>query len=91
MVERSNKGTEELLDLVMKLPFSESINEEDIRACINADEQQELTDEMIVNIVNKENASSDGDEDGDDTNLLVKISHTDGLKAVENAVEYLEQ
>lgn len=87
---KSNEDSDELLDLVMKLPVSEPINEEDICDWINADEQQEITDEMIVNIVNKKNESSD-DEDSDDENRNMKISHTDGLKAIENAIEYIEQ
>ena len=55
---------------------------------INAHEQ-EITDEMIVNIVNKENESSD-DEASDDENRHTKISHTDGLKAIEGAIECRE-
>ena len=46
---------------------------------------------MIVNFINKENESSNGDEDSDDTNLPMEISHTDGLKAIKNAIEYIEQ
>ena len=53
----------------MKLPFSEPINEEDVREWINTDKQKKLTDEMIANIVNEENESSDGYEDSDDSNL----------------------
>ena len=56
-----------------------------------ADEQQELTDEMIVSIVNKENEFSDGDELSDDANFPVKISHTDGLKTIISAIDYIEQ
>ena len=52
---------------------------------INA-HKQEITDEMIVNIVNKENEYSDNDK-----NRQMKISHTDGLNAIESAVEYREQ
>ncbi|KAG8182523.1 hypothetical protein JTE90_002061 [Oedothorax gibbosus] len=84
----SNEGIDELLDLAMQLQLSESINEEDIRDWINADEQQEITDEMIVN---KENETSDDDEDSDDKKPNMKISHTDGLKAIESAIEYIEQ
>ncbi|XP_071043105.1 jerky protein homolog-like [Parasteatoda tepidariorum] len=66
---------------------TEPLNEEDIRDWINADEQQEITDEMIVN--NKEKESSD--EDSEDENRYMKISHTDRLKAIEIAIEYIEQ
>lgn len=48
----------EFSNLVMKLTLSEPIAEEDVRDWINADEQQEITDAMIVNFVNKENDSS---------------------------------
>ena len=52
---------------------------------INAHEQ-EITDEMIVNIANKENESSNKEE-----NRQKKMSHTDGLNAIESAVEYREE
>jgi len=42
---------------------------------------------MIVSIVNKENESSDDDEASDDENRQTKISHMDGLKAIEGAIE----
>ena len=45
---------------------------------------------MIINIVIKKNDSSDGDEDSDDANLPMKISHTNILKAIESAIEYIE-
>ena len=45
---------------------------------------------MIINIVIKKNDSSDGDEDSDDANLPMKISHTNILKAIESAIEYVE-
>ena len=58
---------------------------------INAHEQ-EITDEIIVNIVNKENESSDDDDEASgDENRQTKIFHTDGLKAIESAIEYIEQ
>lgn len=63
----------------MELKLSEPSNEEDTRYWINADEQ-EITDEMIVN---KENESRDDYEDSDDENRHVKISHTDGPKVIE--------
>lgn len=37
----------------MEMPLSEPISEEDVRDWVNADEQQEIIDEIIVNIVNK--------------------------------------
>ena len=46
---------------------------------------------MIVNIVNKENESSDDDEASDDENRRPKIFHTDRLKAIESAIENREQ
>ena len=55
---------------------------------INAHEQ-EIIDEMIVNIVNKENESTDDEASGVE-NRQTKISHTDGLKAIEGAIEYRE-
>lgn len=48
----------------MKLSLSEPIKEEDVSDWINADKHKEITDAMvvsIVNIVNKENESSDED------------------------------
>jgi len=55
---------------------------------INAHEQV-ITDEMIVNIVNKQNESTD-DEASDDENRQTKSSHADGLKAIEGPIEYRE-
>ncbi|XP_071037835.1 endonuclease/exonuclease/phosphatase family domain-containing protein 1-like [Parasteatoda tepidariorum] len=45
---------------------------------------------MNIKVVNNENESSKSDEDSDDENQHIKISHTDGLKANESAIEYIE-
>ena len=47
-----------------------------------------IIDQIIIKIVNNENESSD---DNDDGNWYMKISHTNGLKALKNAIEYTEQ
>jgi len=46
---------------------------------------------MIVHIINKEDESSNDDEDSDDKNRQTKIFHTDRLKAIESVIEYREQ
>lgn len=87
---KSNEGSNELFDLIMKLPLSEPINL-DVHDWINVDKRQETTDAMILNIFNKENEPSNGDEASEDEIRHMKISHTDGLKAIQSANEYIEQ
>lgn len=84
-----NEGSNKLLNLVMKLPLSEPIN--DVRDWINAEEQQDITDVKIVNIANKENKSIEDDEVSEDEDRRRKISQTDELKFIESTIEYTEQ
>ena len=57
---------------------------------INTD-KQEITNEVIVNVVNNVNESCDNRYDNDDNNHIenrqMKISHTDGLKTIDSAIE----
>ena len=74
-----------ILNQNSKLPLSEPINEENICEWINTDEQQQITNEIIVN-----NENDCSDDDSDNENWHMKISHTDGLKATWSAIEYIE-
>ena len=45
-----------------------------------------------MNIINNENESTDDSlDDSDGENQNVKISYTDGLRAIESTIEYIEQ
>ena len=41
------------MDFALKLPLSKPINKDDVHEWRNADEQQEITDEIIINIENE--------------------------------------
>jgi hypothetical protein len=68
----------------------ETITEKDVAEWINADQQSEVTDEMIVEAVNLEAEESESDDEGIEIENE-KISHSEGCKAIEKAIEYLEQ
>ncbi|GBN18678.1 hypothetical protein AVEN_129450-1 [Araneus ventricosus] len=77
-----------LLSLAQTLPVSETITEKDIAEWMNADEQQEITDDKIADMVeNREQESSD------DENYVnqKKITHSESLSSIEKTIEYIEQ
>ena len=84
-----NQQRKIILNQNSKLSLTESINKDDTQEWINIDEKLEIADEIIVNAVNNENESSD---DGNDNEIRrMKVSHTDGLKAIESVIEYIKQ
>lgn len=86
--ENEASHDESLLSLAKTLPVSESLTEKDIDEWMNADEQQEITDDMIADMVeNREQESSD------EENCVKqkKITHSEGLKSIEKTIEYIEQ
>lgn len=78
----------ELVELANELPVGNPIEPNDIEEWLNADQQLELTDNNIADMVRK----PDEDESEDDLDEVVpKISHSDGLKAIETTIAYIEQ
>lgn len=72
----------ELLALTNKLPASEPIIMGDIVEWINSDDAEKLTDSAIANIVDIQDSGHEGPE---------RVSHADGLKAIEAALANMEQ
>ncbi|XP_039290473.1 jerky protein homolog-like [Nilaparvata lugens] len=80
-----------LIHLLNRMPVAEPLTDDDVNQWLNDDEDYELSDEAIVYLVeNPENNNDDDNEsagqDSDD-----KISHTEGLSAIEKALLYVEQ
>jgi hypothetical protein len=64
---------------------------EDTEEWMNDDEQQEMTNDMIINLVSEQKEESEEEEDEVCTKVVKKISHTEGLNAIETALRFVEQ
>jgi hypothetical protein len=92
--ETTNEGEtaeETLLELSKNLPVSKALTAEDIEEWMNDNEQQEMTNDMIINLVSEQEEESEEEEDEVCTEAVKKKSHTEGLNATETAVWYVEQ
>jgi hypothetical protein len=92
--EMTNEGEtaeETLLELAKNLPVLKALTTEDIEEWMNDDEQQEVTNDMIINLVNEQKEESEEEEDEVCTEVVTKILHTEGLNAIETALRYVEQ
>ncbi|XP_046666442.1 jerky protein homolog [Homalodisca vitripennis] len=69
------------------LPTELLINDEDVNEWFMQDQQMELTDDAIADMVTNPHNVADYDTD----EIVEKISHSDGLKALEAALAYIEQ
>ncbi|XP_046688283.1 uncharacterized protein LOC124374024 [Homalodisca vitripennis] len=78
---------EELVNLCNHLPVAEPISAEDISEWINGDEDQALTDDVIIQMLNQPEDDDNDEPDG----ATEKISHTEGLRTIEGALAYIEQ
>lgn len=85
-VENVTDNTE-LVSLLEKVPGCEEASLEDITEWLAKDEIEETTDEDIVAMVLNEQPIEEeqGDEPSD------RITHSEGLKAIETALEYIGQ
>lgn len=92
-VSKDIENDEDLVGLAQRIPADEPINEDDVADWINADEEFEVTDDMIIEAVNvdaRNEESDDSDSEGIEVEVN-KISHSEGCKAIEKAIEYFEQ
>ncbi|XP_046687397.1 tigger transposable element-derived protein 2-like [Homalodisca vitripennis] len=78
---------EELVNLCNHLPVAEPISAENISEWINGDEDQALTDDVIIQMLNQPEDDDNDEPDG----ATEKISHTEGLRTIEGALAYIEQ
>lgn len=85
--EEHENSIAELVDLVNELPVEHPINNTDIREWCDQDVQMELTDEAIIDIVTNPQHTEEDEAD----EIVQKISHSDGLKAIESTLAYIEQ
>ncbi|GBN92927.1 hypothetical protein AVEN_15945-1 [Araneus ventricosus] len=88
MNENEASDNKSLLILAHTFPVSETLTEKDIDEWMNADEQQEITDDMIADVVENYEQESSNDE-----NCVNKkeITHSEGISSIENTIEYIEQ
>lgn len=89
----NENADDSIVSLVQRIPSDKAITTDDVEEWINADEQYEVTDDMIVETVNDEaqNAEEVSDEDEPMEQTENKISHAEGFKAIQSAIDYLEQ
>ncbi|KAG8266070.1 hypothetical protein J6590_079800 [Homalodisca vitripennis] len=80
----NNESLYELAQLANQLPCDQLIENEDIHMWCNKDAQMELSDDGILHIVNNP-------QESDTDDITPKVSHSDGLKAIDAAIAYIEQ
>jgi hypothetical protein len=77
--EMTNEGEmaeETFLELAKNLPISKALTTEDIEEWMNDDERQEMTNDMIINLVSQQKEESKEEEDEVCTEVLKKnITH----------------
>ncbi|KAM6459279.1 jerky protein homolog-like [Liasis olivaceus] len=86
--ESTDETEESILPLVQRIPGCEDASLQEVESWMNEDDQYEITDEEIVALVN-----SDGNEIDDQASTVepLRISHNDGVKALETTMKYVEQ
>lgn len=78
---------ENILPLVQRIPGCEGTSLNEVDNWLSADNQYEISDEEIIALVNSDDA-----EDLDcETTQPQKITHNKGVKALEAAIQYVEQ
>ncbi|XP_046674684.1 tigger transposable element-derived protein 2-like [Homalodisca vitripennis] len=83
----NNNCVAEIVNLANQLPTELLINDEDVNEWFMQDQKMELTDDAIADMVTNPHNVADDDTD----EIVEKISHSDGLKALEAALAYIEQ
>jgi hypothetical protein len=91
MTNEGETAEETLLELAKNLPVSKALTTEDIEELMNDDKQQEMTNDMIINLVIEQKEESEEEEDEVCIEVVKKMSHTEGLNAIETALRYVEQ
>lgn len=73
---------------MQRIPGCEDASLDEIRNWLSGDDQYEITDEEIVTLVNSDDVVEDQDSE---TVEPQKITHKEGVKALEAAIQYVEQ
>lgn len=86
---------ESLQQIFTKIPGCENVTETEVNEWLNSDNvEDEMTDQELIESVckNANEISSDDDDEVECTdNIPVKMSHSEGLEALEKALTYVEQ
>ncbi|KAK9716888.1 hypothetical protein QE152_g24504 [Popillia japonica] len=72
------------------IPGCDDASLQDIDSWMKDDDQYEITDEDIVALVNCDDNEIEGQDEAPTVESL-RISHNDGVKALETAIKYNEQ
>jgi hypothetical protein len=73
------------------IPGCENVSNDDIREWINQNEEQQLTDNDTVDLVNHAGDDLEDDNEGPEKADQMKMSHSEGLNSIETALAYVEQ
>ncbi|XP_028660410.1 jerky protein homolog-like [Erpetoichthys calabaricus] len=87
--ESTDQTEETILPLVQRIPGCEDASLQEIESWMKDDDQYEITDEEIVALVNCDDNEIE-DQDQAPTVQPLRISHNDGVKALETAIKYIE-
>lgn len=95
IIEAESDHEESLQQIFVKIPGCENVTESEVNEWLNSDNvEDEMTDQELIESVckNANEISSDDDDEVECTdNIPVKMSHSEGLEALEKALTYVEQ
>lgn len=95
VIDRDNTNNDEdnrvLLELISDIPGCGQDSVNDLKEWLVSDDSEELSDEMVVELVNQEVSGENEDTTADDHDNPPKISHSEGFRRLEKALEYVEQ
>lgn len=93
IMESTDEDKDSILPLVHRIPGCEDVSAHEVDGWMKEDDQYEITDEEIVALVNSGDGDGDEIEIDEQTSSVqpVKISHGDGVRAIETAMRYIEQ
>lgn len=77
-----------IMPLVQRFPGCEDASLDDVGNWLSADDQYEITDSEIVALVNSDDTE---DVESESIQQTQKIPHSEGVKALEAAIQYVEQ
>lgn len=82
---------ESILPLVQRIPGCEDASLDEVGHWLSEDDQYEITDEEIVTLVNSEDVGDTDDLTDSESSNPQKMSHKEGVKVLEAAIQYVEQ
>lgn len=87
--DSEDNAVQRVEEILKKIPGYEDINQPEIEDWINSEKKNEFSDEDFVNAIREKTA--DKKDSSDEETSTPRMTHTDGLNALETALKYVEQ